>query len=72
MTLPRMQALPPLIQPVQSICVEKFMRDRLSVLITQWAELDRKFSEFRELITFEGNDMNVTIYKKLISDLQLE
>ncbi len=24
------------------------------------------------MITFEGNDMNVTIHKKLISDLQLE
>ncbi len=48
------------------------MRDGLSVLLTQWAELDRKFSEFCELITLEGNDMNVTIYKKLLSDLQLE
>ncbi len=28
--------------------------------------------EFCDLITFEGNDMNVAIYKKLISDLQLE
>ena len=71
-TLPTTQALSPSIQPVQSICVEKSMRDRLSVLLTQWAELDRKFSGFHELITFEGNDMNVTIYKKLISDLQLE
>jgi hypothetical protein len=55
-----------------SICVENYMRDGLSVLLTQWAELDRMFSEFCELITFEGNNMNVTIYKKLISDLQLE
>ncbi len=72
MTLPMTQPLSPSIQPVQSICVEKYIRDGLSVLLTQWAELDRKFSEFRELITFEGTDMNVTIYKKLISDLQLE
>jgi hypothetical protein len=28
--------------------------------------------EFFELITFEGNNMNVAIYKKLISELQLE
>ncbi len=48
------------------------MRDGLSVLLTQRSELDSKFSEFRELITFEGNDMSVMIYKKLISDLQLE
>ncbi len=67
-----MQALSPSIQPVPSICVEKSMRDGLSVLLTQWAELDRKFSEFCELITCEGNDMNVTIYKKLINDLQFE
>jgi hypothetical protein len=72
MTLPTMQALSPSIQPVQSICVKKSMRDGSSVLLTQWAELDRKFSEFRELIPFEGNDMNVTIYKKVISDLQLD
>ncbi len=50
----------------------KFMRDGLSVLLTQWTELDRKFSEFHEMITFEGNNMNVAMYKKLISDLQLE
>ncbi len=42
------------------------------MLLTQWAELDRKFSEFCELITFKGNKMNVTIYKKLFCDLQLE
>jgi hypothetical protein len=48
------------------------MRDGLSVLLTQWTELDRKFSEFHEMITFEGNNMNVAMYKKLISDLQLE
>jgi hypothetical protein len=42
------------------------------VLLTQWAELDRKFSEFHELITLEGNKINVVIHKKLISDLQLE
>ncbi len=48
------------------------MRDGSSLLLTQWAELDRKFSELCELITFEGNNMNVTIYKKLTSDLQLE
>jgi hypothetical protein len=66
------QALSPSILPVQSICVEKSTRDRLSVLLTQWAELDRKLSEFCELTTFEGNNINVTIYKKLISDLQLK
>ena len=48
------------------------MRDGVSMLLTQWAELDRKFSEFHELITFDGNNMNATKYKKLISDLQLE
>ncbi len=73
MPLPTTRALSPSIQPVPSICLEKSMRDGASVLLTQWAELDRKFSEFCELVTlFEGNDMNVTIYKKLISDLQLE
>jgi hypothetical protein len=60
MTLPTMQALSPSIQPVPLICLEKSMRDGVSVLLTQWEELDKKFSEFRELITFEGNDMNVT------------
>ncbi len=72
MTLPTTQALSPSIQPVPSICLENFMRDGLSVLLTQWAELGRKFSELCELITFDGNNMNVTIYKKPISDLQLE
>jgi hypothetical protein len=48
------------------------MRDGLPVLLTQWAESDRKFSEFCELITFEGNNMNVRIYKKLFCDLELE
>ncbi len=70
--MPTTQALSPSIQPVLLLCLEKFMRDGLSVPLTQWAELDRKFSEFHGLITFEGNDMNVRIHKKLIGDLHLE
>jgi hypothetical protein len=66
MSLPTTQALSPSIQPVLLICLEKSLRDGLSVLLTQWAELDRKFSEFCELITFEGNNMNVTIYKAIL------
>jgi hypothetical protein len=72
MSLPTTLAQSTSIQPVLLICLEKSMRDKLSVILTQWAELERKFSEFRELITFEGNNMNVTIYKKQFCDLQLE
>ncbi len=43
----------------------------MEVLI-QWSKLDRKLSEFRKIITEEGNDMNVMASKKLLSDLQLE
>ncbi len=42
------------------------------MVLIQWSELDRKLSEFRKIITEEGNDMNVTASKKLLSDLQLE
>jgi hypothetical protein len=48
------------------------MTDGLSMVLIQWSELDRKLSEFREIITEGGNDMNVTAGKKLLSDLQLE
>jgi hypothetical protein len=72
MSLPTMLALSTSIQPVPLICLEKSMRDGLSAILSQWAELDRKFSEFCELLTFEGNNMNVTIYKKQFCDLQLE
>ncbi len=48
------------------------MTDGLSMLLIQWAELERKFSEFHEIITLEGNDMNVMATKKVLSDLKLE
>jgi hypothetical protein len=48
------------------------MRNGVSVILTQWAELDRKLSKSYELITVEGNKMNVAICNKLMSDLQLE
>jgi hypothetical protein len=48
------------------------MTDGLSMVLIQWSELDRKLSEFLEIITEEGNDMNVTASNKLLSDLQLE
>jgi hypothetical protein len=72
MSLPTTLALSTSIQLVPSICLEKSMRDGLSAILSQWAELDKKFSEFCELLTFEGNNMNVTIYKKQFCDLQLE
>jgi hypothetical protein len=72
MTLPTTRALSPSIQPVPLICLEQSMRDGVSVILTRWAELDTKLSKFHELITLEGNQMNVAIYKKLISDLQLK
>jgi hypothetical protein len=71
MTLPTTGALSPSI-PVQWICLEQSMRDGISVQLTQWSELDTKLSEFRQLITLEGNQMNVPIYKKILSDFQLE
>jgi hypothetical protein len=72
MTLPTTQALSPSIQPVLSTCLEKSMRDGVTVILIQSAELDTKLSEFCELITLEGNQMNVAIYKMLLSDLQSE
>ncbi len=48
------------------------MTDGLSMVLIRWSELDRKLSEFHEIITEEGKDMNVMASKKLLSDLQLE
>ncbi len=48
------------------------MTDGLSMVLIQWSELDRKLSEFREIITEEENDMTLTASKKLLSDFQLE
>jgi hypothetical protein len=72
MTLPTTRALSPSIQLVPWICLEQSMRDGVSVLLTRWSELGTKLSEFRQLITLEGNQMNVAIYKKVLSDFQLE
>ncbi len=72
MTLPTTRALSPSIQPVPLTCLEQLMRDGVSVLLTQWSELDTKLLEFHQLITLEGNQMNVTMYKKVRSDFQFE
>ena len=73
MTRPTTQVQPcSSIEQVPALSCEKSMTDGLSMVLIQWSELDRKLSEFREIITEEGNDMNVTASKKLLSDLQLE